>query len=80
MKKLLVATAFLQGADTRDAQIHQAIGERKEFKTTILNYRKDGQPFWNELKISPVFSDEGELLYLSVFRRTPKPGNRTAQR
>jgi len=37
--------------------------ERKEFKTIILNYRKDGQPFWNELKISPVFSDEGELLY-----------------
>jgi len=43
--------------------------ERKEFKTIILNYRKDGQPFWNELK-SPVFSDEGELFYLSVFRQT----------
>lgn len=29
----------------------------------MLNYRKDGQPFWNELKISPVFSDAGDLLY-----------------
>jgi len=30
-------------------------------KTTILNYRKDGQPFWNELKISP-YSQTGEPL------------------
>lgn len=57
---------FLQGSNTdpsASAQMRKAIAERKEFKTTILNYRKDGQPFWNELKISPVFSDEGELLY-----------------
>jgi len=46
--------------------MREAIAERKEFKTIILNYRKDGQPFWNELKISPVFSDEGELLYFVV--------------
>ncbi|MCA1992200.1 MAG: PAS domain S-box protein, partial [Coleofasciculus sp. S288] len=57
---------FLQGAGTdREtvAQIRQAIAERREIKTTLLNYRKDGQPFWNELKISPVFSEEGKLLY-----------------
>jgi len=57
---------FLQGADTNPqaiAQIRRAIAERKEFKTTLLNYRKDGQPFWNELRIASVFSDEGDLLY-----------------
>lgn len=57
---------FLQGAGTDPrtiAQIRQAIAEQREAKVTLLNYRKDGQPFWNELKISPVFSDEGDLLY-----------------
>jgi len=57
---------FLQGLDTDPqaiAQIRRAIAERNELKITLLNYRQDGQPFWNELKIAPVFSDEGDLLY-----------------
>jgi PAS domain S-box-containing protein len=57
---------FLQGSATDTeaiARIRRGIAERREVKTTILNYRKDGQPFWNELKISPVFSDEGNLIY-----------------
>ena len=57
---------FLQGPDT-DPQIvdlvRRSIAQAKEVQVTLLNYRKDGQPFCNELKISPVFSDEGELLY-----------------
>lgn len=28
----------------------------------LRNYRKDGKPFWNELSVSPVFDDGGELL------------------
>ncbi|MBD1896523.1 PAS domain S-box protein [Coleofasciculus sp. FACHB-129] len=58
---------FLQGADTDPeaiAKIRNAIAQAKEVKVTLLNYRKDGQPFWNQLKISPVFSDNGDLLYL----------------
>ncbi len=57
---------FLQGTDTDPqaiAQLRSAIREQKELKTTLLNYRQDGQPFWNELKIAPVFSDEGKLIY-----------------
>lgn len=57
---------FLQGPDTDPqtvAQIRCCIAEGREVKATLLNYRKDGQPFWNELKISPVFSNEGALLY-----------------
>lgn len=57
---------FLQGSGTDPqtvAQIRQAIAERREVKATLLNYRKDQSTFWNELKISPVFSDEGDLLY-----------------
>ena len=56
---------FLQGPATDPqtvAQIRSCIKEQREVKATLLNYRKNGQPFWQELKISPVFSDEGELI------------------
>jgi two-component system, cell cycle sensor histidine kinase and response regulator CckA len=62
---------FLQGADTDPetvARLRQAIQQQREIKTTLLNYRKDGQPFWNELKISPVLSETGELLYFVGFQ------------
>lgn len=57
---------FLQGPETDPKtvlQIRQAIAQQREIKTTLLNYRKDGQLFWNELKISPVFSEQKVLLY-----------------
>lgn len=57
---------FLQGTTTDPqalAQIKQGIAAQREVKITLLNYRACGQPFWNELKISPIFSDSGNLLY-----------------
>jgi PAS domain S-box-containing protein len=57
---------FLQGADTDPAvvaDIRAALDERREIQTTLLNYRKDGTPFWNELKLAPVLSQHGDLLY-----------------
>ncbi len=57
---------FLQGVGTDRkvvARIKRAVALRQEIQTTLLNYRKDGQPFWNEVKISPVFSEKGDLLY-----------------
>ena len=57
---------FLQGVDTDKkvvAQIKRAVAQRQEIQATLLNYRKDGQPFWNEVKISPVYSEAGDLLY-----------------
>ncbi|HEY9872735.1 MAG TPA: ATP-binding protein [Candidatus Obscuribacterales bacterium] len=57
---------FLQGPNTDPQTVDMlriSIAEAREVTVTLLNYRKDGQPFWNELKISPVFSDEGKLIY-----------------
>jgi PAS domain S-box-containing protein len=57
---------FLQGKNTDRkvvAEIRKAINERRGITATLLNYRRNGQPFWNELKLSPVFTDDGELLY-----------------
>ncbi|WP_199321928.1 PAS domain S-box protein [Leptolyngbya sp. FACHB-321] len=57
---------FLQGAGTDRAvvaDIRAAMDEQREIQTTLLNYRKDGTPFWNELKLAPVRSKQGALLY-----------------
>ena len=56
--------AFLQGPGT-DAQVVAAIAAalhtQSEFAGEILNYRKDGSMFWNELTISPVREASGAL-------------------
>jgi len=57
---------FLQGPETdREvvAQVRGAIEARQEISVEILNYRKNGSTFWNALFISPVYSDDGGLLY-----------------
>lgn len=57
---------FLQGEGTSaDAakSIRAAIAEAHELTVDILNYRKDGSAFWNQLHISPIHDDDGRLLY-----------------
>ncbi|MDZ4876512.1 MAG: Sensor histidine kinase RcsC [Chroococcidiopsis cubana SAG 39.79] len=45
------------------AKIERAIAQNTEVQTTLLNYRADAQTFWSEIKITPVFSNTGTLLY-----------------
>jgi PAS domain S-box-containing protein len=48
---------FLQGKDTDStavARVRNAILAGKACTVELLNYRKDGTPFWNELSISPI--------------------------
>ncbi|MFP5370639.1 MAG: PAS domain-containing protein, partial [Actinomycetes bacterium] len=56
---------FLQGPATDAAAvqgIREALRERRTHTTTLLNYRKDGTAFWNQLSISPVFDGSGGLV------------------
>lgn len=56
---------FLQGKETDPAtvkQLRQAIAQGQPFTGVLLNYRKDGSSFWNELTINPVFDNEGKLI------------------
>lgn len=60
---------FLQGpeTDTRTIQvIGNCIKERGTCKELILNYRKDGTPFWNRLSVAPVTSDGKLTHYLGI--------------
>jgi PAS domain S-box-containing protein len=55
---------LLQGKDTsKDAviEIRNALKQRKKHRVEILNYKADGNAFWNSLQISPVFDEEGVL-------------------
>ncbi len=58
---------FLQGPGTDPeaaAKIRMAIGAKLPiFQVDILNYKKDGTPFWNGLFLSPVVDDDGEIVY-----------------
>ncbi len=57
---------FLQGADTDRHSvkaIRDAIAARSEITIDLLNYRKNGETFWNGLYISPVTTAAGELQF-----------------
>ena len=63
---------LLQGADTDPnavEEIRAAIAAARETTVTLLNYRKDGTSFWNELHISPIHDDDGALLYFFSSQR-----------
>jgi PAS domain S-box-containing protein len=57
---------FLQGPESsRDiiASIRNAIEKAEPIETKLVNYRKNGQPFWNKLLVSPVFDRDGKPAY-----------------
>jgi PAS domain S-box-containing protein len=68
---------FLQGAGTDRAavdRLRQATEDRQPIALEILNYRRDGTPFWNAIFMGPVYDTAGEVLYffasqLDVTRR-----------
>ena len=57
---------FLQSPDTDPAAVQQVrdlLHEQAHGVVTMLNLRKDGTPFWNELTLSPVYDRAGELTH-----------------
>jgi PAS domain S-box-containing protein len=57
---------FMQGEGTDPAmvdQLRQAIRQGESCEVVLLNYRKDGRPFWNSLSISPVHDTSGRLTH-----------------
>ncbi len=58
---------FLQGPDTAPEAveaIRQGLAADEHFVTVeMLNYRKDGSSFWNQLEISPVHNESGQTVY-----------------
>ena len=59
---------FLQGPETDPLAIEvirKALSEKDELTIDILNYAKNGSKFWNRLRIRPLYSDSGEVLFFA---------------
>ena len=57
---------FLQGPDTdreEVAQLKGCLARKDTCEFELLNYRKDGTPFWNALHVSPIYAEDGRLAY-----------------
>ena len=56
---------LLQGEKTSRetvAAIRNALARKEPFSGEILNYNKEGRPYWLLLHINPVFDDDGKLV------------------
>jgi PAS domain S-box-containing protein len=57
---------LLQGPGTDPAavaSVRALLAEQRRGSVTLLNYRKDGTAFWNELSLSPVHDGHGRLTH-----------------
>jgi PAS domain S-box-containing protein len=80
---------FLQGAGTDRraiAEMREAIAAQRAVSVEVLNYRRDGTPFWNAVYIAPVHDQAGALIYFFASqlditrRRTSEQAYRQAQK
>ncbi|OIB59124.1 PAS domain S-box protein [Natrialba sp. SSL1] len=62
---------FLQGPLTAESTvdtIRERLDNAEPVDVDILNYRRDGTPFWNNVQITPVFDDDGSVSYFVGFQ------------
>jgi PAS domain S-box-containing protein len=63
---------ILQGPGT-DAETVKRISElvksKAKFNEEILNYKKDGRPYWVSLNVTPIFNDKDELVKFISLQR-----------
>lgn len=55
---------FLQGEGTDPKEVtklRESVKRGKHVSVRILNYRKDGTPFWNLLTMTPIFGPDGRV-------------------
>ena len=63
---------FLQGASTDPAtvqRLHEALEAGIPFAAELLNVRKDGGLFWNDLRVTPVRNASGQLTHFLGVQR-----------
>lgn len=56
---------LLQGEETSPETIkhmHDAIAARESFHVEVVNYKKSGQPYWLDIRCSPMTDDEGKVI------------------
>ena len=59
---------FLQGPETDPNDIEQirlALRSKSKITIDILNYKKNGEKFWNRLRIKPIKDNKGNVVYFA---------------
>jgi diguanylate cyclase (GGDEF)-like protein/PAS domain S-box-containing protein len=76
--------SILQGPETSSSTVQtmrRAMTARQPFHAEMLNYRKDGTSFWNELTVTPVLDAQGQLVqFVGVQRDVTERREADAQR
>ncbi|MFU8788930.1 MAG: PAS domain S-box protein [Methylobacter sp.] len=57
---------FLHGTESDQpglTEIRKGLREGRVVNALVRNYRKDGTPFWNQLRIAPVHDEHGQLTH-----------------
>ena len=63
---------ILQGEKTdreTAARMRRAVKEYQPCRETILNYHKNGEPYWVEIAITPILDDAGTPLWMVARER-----------
>lgn len=63
---------FLQGPSTSSetvGELSRAIESEESIRKTILNYTKEGNEIWLDLKIDPIFNENDELAFYIAIER-----------
>jgi PAS domain S-box-containing protein len=74
---------FIQGENTDQSTVdtlRHAIDAGEPASVDILNYRKDGTPFWNRLEIVPIRDEAGDLTHYLGLQRDITEQVRSEQR
>ena len=77
---------FLQGSDDQQPELEQirdCLQKGESCHVTLRNYRKDGSLFWNEMSLSPIKDESGNILYylgVQTDVTDKKKANETQQR
>ena len=59
---------FLQGPETDQNDVEHirlALRTKQSITIDILNYKKNGEKFWNRLRIKPIFDLNGKAIYFA---------------
>jgi len=68
---------FLQGPQTDRTtvvEMRESVAAREAISAEILNYKRDGSPFWNAVFIGPVYDVDGELRRATMWSsKSPTP-------
>ena len=63
---------FLQGEETDEDRVEMlraAVENGRPATVELLNYRQNGEPFWNRVRIAPIRDDAGEITHFVGFQQ-----------